>query len=268
MGKKDVVYDFNFGSGTSSWGYSKGLDGNDRGIYNAKFSSLGAVANGRYPDHGLVEGKVPRLFYGEFLPPDMAAKLKNPITARGINARTFSKIPKDLAALTDGEFGYDPVVSGRFKAVVEAMEPNVHQFISVSFVNGVTNEPVWTNMDWYYFNVQTWVAPDKFFKIEDMSDIVSIELLTKENNPVPNMWGKKYISFDAIRHNYVIRKKHLESELSQKHIFVMSRYVAELGDSVEAIVSTQPHFFCTREMRGAFKDAGLRGGHFNEKPVV
>ena len=263
MAKGEKIYWFSFSLGPqSSWGLDM-TNANDRGLFHPRFSSITAVPQGNYPDIGLPEGRYPALGYGEFLPPEFAKKLKNPIPAHNLNVRNRGKLPVDIAALGDGSFSRQPIVSSRFKAVIEAVEPGKHQYIPVTFVNGDLDvpEPVWSDTEWYYFNLLNWVEPDRFFNVEAMGSAI-----TRAQLPVA--YGRSdrvRIQFPtSINKDFIVRREFVQEKCQGSKLFVTSEYLTE----DLSIVRVDPGFYCTDGMRAAFKDAGLKGGHFFELRMI
>lgn len=256
MAGSEKIYWFSFSLGSqSTWGLDL-TNANDRGLFHPKFSSISAVPQGNYPDNGLPEGRYPALIYGEFLPLEFAGKLKNPISAHSLNARNRGRLPADIAALGDGSFSRQPVVSSRFKAVIEDMEPGKHQFIPATFVNGDREppKPVWGDTEWYYFNLLNWVEPDRLFNVEAMGGAIT-------RAPLPAAYGRSdrvRIQFPTSGSRHSVVSREFLEEFRVSNFFVTSEYLTENL----SIIRIDPGFYCTDDARAAFKDAGLKGGHF------
>ena len=254
MAKKERVYQFTFASGTQTWGYNKGTI-EDCGLYDPRFSRVEAVWQGTYPDPGVPEGKVPNMNFGERLGPEMIARVPAVVEV----GRRTGKHPRDINVITDGEFGQNKIVSQRLNDVIEALEPGVHQFFPFHFINGVTREPIWTDVPWYWFNCTTWVAPDVLFDVEAMGDLIK----HTTNPPYGQAKEERHnVSFSPLlrREDFIIRRSAVEAHLRSKHLWVTSRYFKDERNSV----LIAPVSFCSQDFRLACKAAGLKGGHFTE----
>lgn len=232
---------------------------NDRGIYNPKFSSPGAIMRGEYPDNGLVEGKIPRLIHGERLDSDVAAKLDHPLRFAGMGKKQ-DNYPEDLLQRSDGATSIS-FVSGRFKRAVEALEPGVHQFITTTAANFATGDALWANSDWYYFNILTWIGPDVLFKTEAMEHI-PYQVERRERPPFKvggqTMTGKQIVSYSPIVHKHVIRKSAFDGPLNGRHVWITSSYETDNFDKM----STEPRLYCTPEMKRNLVRHGIKAVRF------
>lgn len=244
-------------------GNSWTLDGgpySDTGLFHPEFSSAGAVRQETFPDHGLAEGKVPLLQFGEYLPPEYAARLRHPARVVGFNQSR--KIPADISRSADIISSPNYVVSSRFRDVVEQLEPGVHQFIPVQLVNHWTDEPVYRDTEWFYFNVLTWIRPDLFFDLEAMGENVK-----KETFNVTTVSGIKrtynFIKIGGLNYDYNISGRAMLDKLGDKKIWRTGTYTAPNFD----YYCTANFMFARAEVREAMKAAGIKGASFAERPV-
>ena len=265
----DVVYEFGMSlrPDMSIPANVPGQNANDRGLFNPKFSSLGSLASGHYPDVGLQDGRFPALNYGERLSPEMAARMPNPLRFGGMGKKK-DNYPEDLLTRTDGEIGYANFVSERFMDAVESLDPGLHQFIPTTAAKVATDEPLWASSRWYYFNILTWIGPDRLFKTEAMVDIPhQVQFIDAPDYTVGGrlVTGRKTVGYSPIVHKHIIRQEALSGALAGRHIWITSSYIT---DDLDRILCLPPLRYCSPTMKRAFQKAGLKGMGFAERPVA
>ncbi|HJQ56930.1 MAG TPA: DUF1629 domain-containing protein [Vineibacter sp.] len=238
------------GVDNTTWAFDQGKV-SDRGLHDTALIGIGVVEN-TYPIHGLPEGVVPGLQFGERLSDEHAARLPGVIGVFGTSRRP--RIPPQLSRVTEMPREVNQVVSERLRSVIEELEPGVHQFIPVRYVDGRTGKPVYEDMRWFYFNVLTWIPPNELFDVHAMGTEVDVRAVHNR---------RKLMYFSTVKNRYVVSAKCLQSTLSGKMIWRTGSYITKENDKMVA----PTEIFCRSEVMEAVKAHDIRGVRFIAVPV-
>lgn len=145
------------------------------GISDPRFPGLGWALREDWPS--LLYDKpdvAPSLLTGERLTPDLVERLWRPIRVELLGERALTReFPNKLPhwLVVSGV----PVISARVMSIIEAIEPNRHQFFPVRMEAWDTADALFVDQKFGYLNVLNWVAPDLLYDLEAMAGAPGIE---------------------------------------------------------------------------------------------
>ena len=204
----------------------------------------------RFYEAGPRDSPIPCLAWGEALMPEEASRLMNPVLMQGTTKS--HKIPKDLAAIADMMELHNPIITEKMKQFIESLEPNCHQLFEVGIHSAHTDEPVYTNSKWFYWNIMHWIAPDLIF---DTSHA------TRPEFDVTFPDGRRAICYDhsAFKWRQSI-KMSAQAHVANCVFWKSSSYVRENTHHINSSL----RIYCKPRVKNAAKAAGLKGLHFRE----
>jgi len=211
-------------------------------------------------DLPLEEGYIPSFSQGEEIPVHIISKIpKLIIIYKGKRA----KFPERLDDYIWRQ------VNEPLRDMIEELEPGVHQFFPVEYIYDETGEKIYTDQNWYMFNIAVTLPARELidFDHSDLLRVTQEHVERPEQKLVVDMTSID-LKYDKPNHNLVFKK----GLFPNNHIWRLKLYNEEVkvidGTTYKKAFSILNQIYVSDRFADEFKKRGFVGAKFYDIPVV
>lgn len=224
-----------------------------------------------YIDHGresglpfefpLKEGYIPSFAEGMKIPEEMLSAVPKTILISKVSKR--AKFPEKLDDYIWRQ------VNEPLRDMIEELEPGVHQFFPVGHIDGDTGEKLYTDQNWYMFNIATTLPAMEIIDFEH-SNLLGVERKHRENPEKKIIVETTNIDTSFVFPNFgLVFKKDL---FPNNHIWRLMSYLA-LNKVIDGVtykerVNIRNEIYVSDTFAEEFKKRGFVGMKFYDIPVA